>query len=85
MTPSERLLAERQRIQERYGFYITPVRMAHLMEAAAKIAAVLIRADTGVCYQECRIVLDIVGETIKKMTGGDIDHDREDPLEEDRI
>ena len=50
MTPAERITAERERIQKNYGFYITPVRMAHLMEAASKITNILVKADTNICY-----------------------------------
>ena len=74
MTPAERLMAERDRIQKERGFYITPVRMAHLMQAASKITDTLIRADTNICYEECNIVLSIVAGTIADLTEGRKDH-----------
>ena len=68
MTPAERLMAERDRIQKEAGFYITPVRMAHLMQAASKITDILTKADTNICYEECKIVLSIVTSTISNIT-----------------
>lgn len=70
MTPSERLMAERERIQKAYGFYITPVRMAHLMDAASKISNILVKADTNICYEECKIVLGIVSTMLSSLSGG---------------
>lgn len=69
MTPAERLIAERDRIQSQSRFYVTPCRMAHLMAAASKITDILIRADTNICYEECNFVLDIVSGTIAGITG----------------
>ena len=70
MTPAERITAERERIQKNYGFYITPVRMAHLMEAASKISNILVKADTNICYEECKIVLGIVSTMLSSLSGG---------------
>lgn len=70
MTAAERITAERERIQKNYGFYITPVRMAHLMEAASKITNILVRADTNICYDECKIVLGIVSSAVSSLSGG---------------
>lgn len=70
MTPTERLMAEREHIQKTYGFYITPVRMAHLMDAASKISNILVKADTNICYDECKIVLGIVSSAVSNLSGG---------------
>ena len=64
MTPTERLLAEQEKIVTAQGYYIRPVRMANLMKAAARIFDILTKADTAVSYEECRIVLEIVGGAI---------------------
>lgn len=64
MTPKERLEAERDRIQQERGFYITPFRMANLMTAASKVASILVKADTNIRYEECRFILDIVSASI---------------------
>lgn len=37
MTPTEKLLAEQEKIVAERGYYIRPVRMANLMKAASKI------------------------------------------------
>ncbi len=73
MTPAERLMAERDYIQKKYGFYITPCRLAHLMEAASKVTNILVKADTNISYQECRIVLSIVETSISGVIGGKSD------------
>ena len=70
MTPTERLMAEREHIQKTYGFYITPVRMAHLMDAASRISNILVKADTNICYEECKIVLGIVSSAVSSLSGG---------------
>lgn len=72
MTPAERLMAERDRIQREAGFYITPCRMAHLMEAAGKVTNLLVKADTNISYQECKIMLGIVETSIASVIGGNL-------------
>lgn len=37
MTPTEKLLAEQEKIVAERGYYIRPVRMANLMKAASRI------------------------------------------------
>lgn len=64
MTPAERMTAERNRIEREAGFYITPYRMAHLMDAAGKIMNIMVKADTNICYAECRIILSLVSAGI---------------------
>lgn len=61
MTPTEKLLAEQEKIVAERGYYIRPVRMANLMKAASRIFDILTKADTAISYEECRIVLEIVG------------------------
>lgn len=43
MTPTEKLLAEQEKVVAERGYYIRPIRMANLMKAAAKIFDVLTR------------------------------------------
>lgn len=73
MTPAERLIAERDRILSETGQYIPPYRLANLMKAAAKITDILVKADTNVCYEECKIVLAVVASTIGIVTEEDED------------
>ena len=61
MTPTEKLLAEQEKIVAERGYYIRPVRMANLMKA---IFDILTKADTAISYEECRIVLEIVARAI---------------------
>ena len=72
MTPAERLMAERDRVQKELGFYIPPVRMAHLMQAASRITDILVKADTNICYEECNITLAIVAAAISRITEDDV-------------
>lgn len=60
MTPAERILAERQKIESAGKLYITPFRMSKLMAAASKIIDTMVKADTNICYEECRIILALV-------------------------
>lgn len=57
MTPTEKLLAEQEKIVAERGYYIRPVRMANLMKAASRIFDILTKADTAISYEECRIVV----------------------------
>ena len=45
MTPTEKLLAEQEKIVAERGYYIRPVRMANLMKAASRIFDILTKAD----------------------------------------
>ena len=38
--------------------------MANLMKAAAKIMDIVIKADTNICYEECRFIMAIVNAAI---------------------
>lgn len=60
MTPAERILAERQKIESGGKLYVTPFRMSKLMAAASKIIDTMVKADTNICYEECRIILALV-------------------------
>ncbi len=75
MTPAERVQAEKERIIAEAGFYIPPYRLANLMRAAARIADVLVKADTNMSYDECRIVLGLVLATISAVTEGEDEDD----------
>ena len=59
MTPAERMTAERSRIEKSGNIYVTPFRMAKLMDAASKIINIMVKADTNICYEECNIILAI--------------------------
>ena len=51
MTPTEKLLAEQEKIVAERGYYIRPVRMANLMKAASRIFDILTKADTAISYE----------------------------------
>lgn len=68
MTPVERMMAERKRIEQSEAFYVTPYRMAKLMDAAGKIMNLMVKADTNICYEECNIVLALVAAGISCVT-----------------
>ena len=70
MTAAERLQAEKERLLAATGFYVPPYRMANLMKAAAKIMDIVIKADTNICYDECKIVLGIVSSAVSSLSGG---------------
>ena len=70
MTAAERLQAEKERILAATGFYVPPYRMANLMKAAARIMDIIIKADTNICYDECKIVLGIVSATVYSLSEG---------------
>lgn len=68
MTAAERLQAEKEKILSETGFYVPPFRMANLTKAAGKITDILTKADTNICYEECKIILKIVAATIAAVT-----------------
>ncbi|WP_298034318.1 hypothetical protein [uncultured Dysosmobacter sp.] len=68
MTPAERMAAERNRIEKNGDIYITPCRMARLMDAASKIMNTMVKADTNICYEECNIILALVAAGIGCLT-----------------
>lgn len=71
MTPAERMMAERSRIEKSGNIYVTPFRMAKLMDAASKIMNIMVKADTNMSYDECKIVLGLVLATISAVTEGE--------------
>ena len=75
MTPAERMKAEKDRIEKSGQTYISPYRMANLMEAAGKIMNLMIKADANICYEECNIILALVAAGIARVT------EEEDELE----
>ena len=75
MTPAERMKAEKDRIEKSGQTYISPYRMANLMEAAGKIMNLMVKADTNICYEECNIILALVAAGIACVT------EEEDELE----
>lgn len=48
MTPTEKLLAEQEKIVAERGYYIRPVRMANLMKAASRIFDISATSSAGV-------------------------------------
>lgn len=74
MTPAERMMAERNRIEASGAFYVTPYRMAKLMDAAGKIMNIMVKADTNICYEECGILLALVAAGISCVTEKEEDH-----------
>ena len=68
MTAAERLQAEKERLLTTTGFYVPPYRMANLMKAAAKIMDIIIKADTNICYEECRFIMAIVDVAIPRVS-----------------
>ena len=68
MTPVERMMAEKDRIEKSGQTYIPPYRMAKLMEAAGKIMNLMIKADTNICYEECSIILALAAAGIACVT-----------------
>ena len=68
MTPAERMMAERKHIEQSGARYVTPYRMAKLMDAAGKIMNLMVKADTNICYEECNIILALVAAGIACVT-----------------
>ena len=60
---------EADEIANRTGRYIPTYRMANLMKSAQKITDQLVKADLAMTYEECVIVLNIVQNTIRAITG----------------
>ncbi len=71
MTPAERMMAERKRIEQSGACYVTPFRMAKLMGTAGKIMDLMVKADTNICYEECNIILALVAAGIACVTDDD--------------
>ena len=68
MTPAERMMAERDRIEKSGQTYIPPYRMASLMETAGKVMNLIVRSNTNICYEECNIVLALVAAGIASVS-----------------
>ena len=73
MTPAERMTAERSRIEKSGNIYVTPFRMAKLMDAASKIINIMVKADTNIRYEECNIILALVAAGISCVTENEED------------
>lgn len=69
MGTADYIKREADEIASRTGRYIPPYRMVNLMKSAQKIADFLVKADLAITYEECEIVLKIVSNTIKSLTG----------------
>ena len=62
---------EAEEIKNRLGMYIAPSRLAEMMKLAAKIQKMIV--DNMVfapSYRDCEIVLDIVQDSIRRVTEG---------------
>lgn len=69
MTPSEILKRECEEITQRTGLYIPPYRLTNLMKTAQKILDMITKSDICVSYHESLLVLRIVINAIKEVTG----------------
>lgn len=69
MTPAEALKRECEEITQRTGRYIPPYRMANLMKTAQKVMDLLVKSDVCISYDESMLVLGIVSNTIRDVTG----------------
>ncbi len=69
MKTADYIKHEAEEITGRTGCYIPPYRMAHLMKSAQKISDFLVKSDISMTYKECEIVLQIVLNTIRTITG----------------
>lgn len=69
MTPSEILKRECEEITQRTGIYIPPYRLSNLMKIAQKITDILMTNAVCMSYHESLLVLRIVMNAIKEVTG----------------
>lgn len=69
MTPSEILKRECEEITQRTGIYIPPYRLANLMKIAQKITDTLMSNTVCMTYHESLLVLRIVMNAIREVTG----------------
>lgn len=69
MTPSEILKRECEEITQKTGRYIAPYRMAGLMRTAQKVTDLLTKSEVCMNYYESALVLKIVLNTIREITG----------------
>ena len=73
MTPSEILKRECEEITQRTGFYVPPYRLANLMKIAQKITDTLMSNAVCMSYHESLLLLRIVMNAIREVTGDDND------------
>ena len=69
MTASEILKKECEEVTQRTGIYIPPYRLANLLKTASKILDLLTKSDICISYNECLIVLRVVMNAIREVTG----------------
>lgn len=69
MSPSEILKRECEEITQRTGIYIPPYRLSTLMKIAQKITDTLMSNAVFMSYHESLLVLRIVMNAIKEITG----------------
>ena len=72
MTPSEILKRECEEIAQRTGIYIPPYRLSNLMKIAQKITDTLMSNAVFMSYHESLLVLRIVMNAIKEITGEEV-------------
>lgn len=69
MTASEILKKECEEITQRTGIYIPSYRLANLLKTASKVFDLITKSDICMSYHECLIVMRIVMNTIREVTG----------------
>ena len=72
MPPSEILKRECEEIAQRTGIYIPPYRLSNLMKIAQKITDTLMSNAVFMSYHESLLVLRIVMNAIKEITGEEV-------------
>jgi hypothetical protein len=69
MTASEFFKKETEDILQRKGNYIPPYRLANLMKTSQKILDTIVKSDICMSYCETLLVLRIVSNAVKEVTG----------------
>jgi hypothetical protein len=69
MTPAEFMKKETEDILQRKGLYIPPHRLSSLMKTAQKIIDTIVLSGICMSYYETLLVLRIVMNSIKEVTG----------------
>lgn len=72
MAGSDYIKRETEEIVNRTGRYIPPFRLANLMKIAQRIVDLMTKADVMMTYAECALVLDIVRNAIRGVTGDEL-------------
>ena len=70
MTAAERIEAEKAQILARNGFYVPPYRLAALVKTAARMVDMMVKADTNISFEECKIMLAFASSVVEAVTEG---------------